>query len=618
MCADRAKTASAAKTKFDFRVFSTCGQIEDVTFYFIESTAPDNVEQRVADDDRPPKGLTLVEPDKAVTEIAEQLVPSDEPEVDTNLIVMVHGFNNPRESVLTFYKAAIEALKKDKDAIFSKSRRIVCIGYHWPSEATGSVRGSSLSALPLFPLWLFGGACAVLALRLWGWVASLPLLLFDLAWLLTPPAFALIAITAVVALLRAIVYFRDIYRATNYGVPDLVEVIRQIDLEASNLVDAEAAAGKKARPRIALSFIGHSMGGLVVTNVIRVLSDVFDRAVIRTYLSGQERDGPASDTPEGVDQVSGKIGHVFTLMRFVLASPDIPAETLLADRANFLASSLRRFREAYLFSSEGDEVLRLISTTANYFSFPTQKRNFGYRLGNVEILSSGFGSVSNHGLSGALRVGREKLAALSVATRRKQHPARENQHPAQVAEAFTYFDCTDYIDAYIDAPGQRGFLTEAHNYKAQNPEGRIPYREHVKLLWRYLKSEINVHGGYFEGTVTQRLIYRLACLGFEDAMQAYVGGEPAMLAECSDHHIRVMRSRRLEPRIQGLRKPREEMETPGMLDAQIKDLQSQLKKSQSDIEVYEMAFQKRPSKTVEEKDGVLCIGDIRIDKKPSD
>jgi hypothetical protein len=181
MSDDNAKAATKAETESDFRVFSACGPIEGVTFYFIESTAPDNVEQRVAGDDHPPEGLTLVEPNRAIMKIAEQLVPSDEPEVDANLVVMVHGFNNPRKSVLTFYRAAIEALKKDKDAIFSKSRRIVCIGYRCPSEARFSVLGSSLCALPLFPLWLFGGACAVLALRLWSWVASLPLLLFELA-----------------------------------------------------------------------------------------------------------------------------------------------------------------------------------------------------------------------------------------------------------------------------------------------------------------------------------------------------------------------------------------------------------------------------------------------------
>src|SRR5258708_19850754 len=64
-------------------------------------------------------------------------------------------------------------------------------------------------------------------------------------------------------------------------------------------------------------------------------------------------------------------------MRFVLASPDTPAEALLSSRGNFLASALSRFEEAYLFSNEGDEGLRQISTLANYFVFPTNSRNHG-------------------------------------------------------------------------------------------------------------------------------------------------------------------------------------------------------------------------------------------------
>jgi len=555
MSDDQTATEAKAETESDFRVFTSSGQIQGVTFYFIESTAPNNVEQRVGDGGAPPDGLTPVDPDTAVKEIAEQLVPPNKPEVDANLVVMVHGFNNPREEVLKFYGAAVNALKNDQQAIFGQGRRTICIGYRWPSESIGSIASSSFSAMPLFPLWLFIGAIAVLVLHILRWI-------FDLAGFLTTTAIVLIATILVLAALRAIVYFRDNYRATNYGVPDLVEVLRQIDAAASKLADAEVAAGKPARPRIALSFIGHSMGGLVVTNVIRMLSDVFDPKVIRTYLSGVEREGPGMDAPGGADEVTGKIGHVFTLMRFVLASPDIPAETLLADRANFLASSLRRFREAYLFSSEGDEVLRLISTTANYFSFPTRKRNFGYRLGNTEILSSGFGAVSNHHLLDELRVGDETLADLSSKTRRKKHRNfRKHQNPAEVAQAFTYFDCTDYIDE----PGSKGILTEARNYKAHDPNGRIPYFEHIKLLWKYASplvpanEYIDVHGGYFKGAATQRLIYRLACLGFDRAKQAY-GGEPAMLDECSKHQIRIMLSRRLDER----RKPREQMETPGM------------------------------------------------------
>ena len=133
------------------------------------------------------------------------------------------------------------------------------------------------------------------------------------------------------------------------------------------------------------------MGGLIVTNAIRVLSDVFGRDVIRTTLSGRLRPEMAAREREGGDdEVPGRIGHVFTLTRFLLVSPDIPAEALLADRGNFLASSLRRFREAYLFSNEGDEVLRAISTAVNYFTFPTLSRVYGYRLGNAEILTSDF------------------------------------------------------------------------------------------------------------------------------------------------------------------------------------------------------------------------------------
>ena len=56
----------------------------------------------------------------------------------------------------------------------------------------------------------------------------------------------LIVAIVVLALLRAIVYFRDVYRATNYGVPDLVEVIRQIDREAVSRL--ERLGETKPRP----------------------------------------------------------------------------------------------------------------------------------------------------------------------------------------------------------------------------------------------------------------------------------------------------------------------------------------------------------------------------------
>ena len=313
--------------------------------------------------------------------------------------------------------------------------------------------------------------------------------------------------------------------------PDLVEVIRQIDLEAVKGLNRLRAIGEpRHRKRIALSFIGHSMGGLVVVSAIRVLSDVFDPDAILTKLSGAARSRTAGQPAD--DRVSGKIGHVFDLMRFVLASPDIPGETLLANRANFLASSLRRFKEAYLFSSEGDGVLRSISTIVNYFTFPTRSRNYGYRLGNAEILTSDFPKPVVGDVLKLARVGRKTLGELSTET--------AGGKPSEVANAFTYFDCTDYKDG--EPP--RGMLTEARNYKRANPTAHIPVPEHIKLLLLYLLSRIDIHGGYFGGAVTQKLIYRLACLGFTGTAAAY-GGKESLLNECAQHQIWVMPSGRL-------------------------------------------------------------------------
>ena len=242
-------------------------------------------------------------------------------------------------------------------------------------------------------------------------------------------------------------------------------MIRQIDREAmQRLRDLGEAGAPSPRPRIALSFIGHSMGGLIVTNAIYLL-DAFGKDVIRTYLSGRLRPEMATSEREGEDdEVPGRIGHVFTLMRFVLISPDIPAEALLADRANFLASSLRRFREAYLFSNEGDEVLRAISTSVNYFTFPTM--NLFMATGSATPKSSPALLAPRRpaqSCSTFFASGTETLSFLSGKTTRAQKPAA-------VARAFTFFDCTDYKDG----EPSRGMLTEALNFKRNDPTASIP------------------------------------------------------------------------------------------------------------------------------------------------
>jgi alpha-beta hydrolase superfamily lysophospholipase len=180
-------------------------------------------------------------------------------------------------------------------------------------------------------------------------------------------------------LLRIIVYFRDGYRATTYGVPDLVDIIRLIDEQLETKFKVAGRSGRRSD----LSFVGHSMGGFVVTNTVRILSDVFSPATQpKTRSTGVI--APADDP---LREERSEIGKAFRLKRLVLVSPDIPAEALMTGRANALHSSLSRFEEAHLFSNEADEVLANISTTANFFSLPTRRRKYGFRLGNVGVLT---------------------------------------------------------------------------------------------------------------------------------------------------------------------------------------------------------------------------------------
>ena len=556
-----ASSTARARTQPDFRAYSSDDQIPNARFYFIESTAPDNVEQRADPGGISPKGLTCVHPDKAVQEIAEALTPRDDPEVDANLVIMVHGVNTPRKGALDFYGKALAAVESDRDQLFGDAgRRTVCVAYRWPSERIGSVLWSSLSAFPTLPLAILAVSALAIALCVWLLAAAL-----KFAGLIEPDLtshpftqFILVCglavfVVVIFAVLRVLAYFRDVYRATNYGVPDLVEVIRQIDREAMRRLRDLGETGKSsARQRIALSFIGHSLGGLVVTNAIRVLSDVFSEDVIRTYLSGTLRPEMATRERERKDdEVPARMGHVFALTRFVLVSPDIPAEALLADRANFLASSLRRFREAYLFSNEGDEILRANSTSLNYFTFPTKSRIHGYRLGNTEILASAFGAAPpGANLLDVVRTGTKPLSFLSERTTR-------GGKPTSVARAFTFFDCTDYTDG--DPP--RGMLTEAKNFKRNDPNAGIPLWGQLWLIALYILGRVDVHGGYFNGPVARRLIYRLACLGYDRTVDSY-RGEDAMLTECADHQIRVLLSHRLRTRTRRRREPMDLRDTP--------------------------------------------------------
>jgi hypothetical protein len=561
-----------------FRAHQAVGMA--IPTYFIESTAPNNVDDTVVIPPVLPPELKPIDSDLAVQQIAAALANAPNP----NLVVMVHGFNNPEPAVLQMYTSA--ALAIEGDAAIRSRQGLVCVGYRWPSEKMGQPIHGTWDALPTLPTWILylGAALAVVPFLLFylapdssHWPLDIFRLFRNLAFdhFVTWAGLTLAGLILTAALLRAIVYFRDMYRATNYGAPDLVQIIRAIDGAILDL------RGGRVINDVQLSFIGHSMGGFVVTNTIRVLSDVFLIPVRALSEYGAHK--PELPSPN--------IGKAFCLKRFVLASPDIPAETLLSNRGNFLASALSRFEEAYLFSNEGDEVLRQISTLANYFMFPTKQRRHGFRLGNVEILSSKFGliDVREEDFLRVLRIGNLTLQqlydALEYAKARRHVTSGPVPAQAPLPEVFTYFDCTDYVDLATDGPpplrwysrlhllfahlfhrqkpnvhggdgGRRPLLTFALWVKRNNPNAKLRWYSHLHLLFAYLvhHQRPNVHAGYFEGLLSQQLMYRLACLGYQDTVTAY-GGEGPLSQACEDKQIRVLMSPKLWPRRPGRSAP---------------------------------------------------------------
>lgn len=139
-----------------FHAYSVQGA--NIPTYFIESTAPNNVDDSPAPASAP-SGLTPIDPDKAVEDIATHLSGAARP----NLVIMIHGFNNPQKDVLTAYAEASRAIEGDP-AICNRTG-LVCVGYRWPSEKMGEPWHATLAALPSFPSWLLW--CGILLFALY-------------------------------------------------------------------------------------------------------------------------------------------------------------------------------------------------------------------------------------------------------------------------------------------------------------------------------------------------------------------------------------------------------------------------------------------------------------------
>ncbi len=516
--------------------------------YFVMSSAPPNI------DPNPDEKLEFTEAQQqqyaqqGIKEIADHLhrMVATSPEGNAELVITVHGYNTSRGGVQAWYKNIFKYVNRHDENIAAHPNRVF-VGYRWPSENVTLGRfPEALWALPPLPRdILFTGAVGLVLFIIFQFIAvggtwwgRLLSVAFGLATALGLLMFALVV-------LRLVVYFRDNYRANNFGVLDLVELLRQIDhtivqrtaeemfpgmAQASLTEQAKAMAQAQSfwtrrsqSNKVKLSFIGHSMGAFVVTNVVRILSDVFD-------------DNSVNKRPDS------NVGDVFRLERLVLASPDIPVLTIITSRANFLASSLRRFSESYLFSSEGDIALRIASTAANYIAFPSRTQARGYRLGNVALRNPSGTSVTyglinlprldqdfppDQPIGEAITQAQDKVMASLFLTFQRfqfqgvvtlaslfQEQSLGNSNQATIADLFTYFDCTDYVDFRYNPENNTcsaqpmGLLTKA--------KGKPVLRswDYFLLTLDYATGKRDVHGGYFQGQFTQKLLYGLAFMGF--------------------------------------------------------------------------------------------------------
>ena len=133
--------------------------------YFIESTAPYNVDDTVVPPPALPPELSPIDSELAVKQIAAGLLNGADP----NLVVMVHGFNNPEPAVLRMYTSAAMAIQRDEK--IRTRQGLVCVGYRWPSEKMGSPWRGTWDALPTLPTWLlyFGIIVVFLTFPLFLW-----------------------------------------------------------------------------------------------------------------------------------------------------------------------------------------------------------------------------------------------------------------------------------------------------------------------------------------------------------------------------------------------------------------------------------------------------------------
>ncbi len=473
-----------------------------------------------------------------INKITEILVNGKTPEI----VIKIHGYSSKEEDVIKEYYDLFNKYKS-KPTI---DKTVVFFGYRWPSESPNTE--NIFKTLPILLGWIsyvsISGIIGVVVfsvLILLGIFDKIPLLfdniLFTLLW-------TLFLMILTLMLLRFSAYFRDSFRANNYAVLDLIELIKQLDEAIYKKISSDENQNRE-NINIKLNFIAHSMGCHVTTSIIRILADVFD-----------------NNNSDNNSKNPTNIGKCFTLERLIMVAPDIPVEAIISRRANFLQDSLSRCKESYIFSNEGDIILRLASTAANYFSFPSKDLFSGYRLGNITVGCSPNGqNCSEYGIVNLdnNKNSKEPLELLEIRSSNKTKLLKEfiklngeqENNPQLITNKFTYFDCTDYKDS----KDKKGFVSLA------TKKERLNWFDYLHLVVEhFIFGNIDTHGGYFKEGFSNDLINNLAFFGFEHLLHSYPSDEfDSFSKKCKEKQIRVVLSSDFS---EHLRKP---LQTKGWL-----------------------------------------------------
>jgi hypothetical protein len=389
------------------------------------------------------------------------------------LTLRTHGYSTPAQNFYNLLAHEAEALNSLDSATNTPTLREThfYIGYQWPSEQPIISPGLWIDyrAYPgivlkfLLVLAILAGIVSTLLQ-----IILLALSTSSIKWIwafLTVFALWLL----VFLLLRIVVYQRDRNRAIHYGAPDLAEFLWRLDYAISqpkNWAPNPHEIKKNKNRLLKVNLIGHSMGALVMVNMLRVLSDRFGKDDTNPLM-------PDSTASEDAD--ADKIGTHFRLDNLILTSPDIPLEFLREGRNNYVRSAMRRCRRIYLMSSDRDTVLRYLATLINWIGEPSIQMA-GLRLGNVFLKKT-------QNTQDTLR----PYIRIMIHTEAVIQPTSSYE----LFRKFNYIDCSE-----MRSDTQKGGVNGVP--LPLNPFTALIIDLVNTLLFLLKINAIDVHGGYFQ------------------------------------------------------------------------------------------------------------------------